>query len=213
MIRVLLLLGLFAGMTALAQPQAQPMPEHRHEPGDAGGMVMNANTDTLPRGCSAISRDYEFAVAAGRRYAEGIPGMIFGMSDHELRVQPCSRISVTLVNEDAVRHQWMVHGLPVYLYPQGMFHIEANAGRSRRGTFIAPADDRTHLVHCGMPQHMENGMKGQLVVGEGSGDLWSVKEVGGSFTRSAYLPSGYPWLLLPALLLGAGLAFMSRRSD
>ena len=61
-------------------------------------------------------------------------------------------------------------------------------------------------------QHMENGMKGQLVVGEGSGDLWSIKEVGGSFTRSAYLPAGYPWLLLPVLLLGAGLALMSRRS-
>ena len=53
----------------------------------------------------------------------------------------------------------MVHGLPRYLYPGGMFHLEANGGDSQTGTFIVPSDARTYLVHCDLPQHMEKGMK------------------------------------------------------
>ena len=196
----LLLLWALTALPALAEP---PM---RHLHGSEGGMVMNANTDTLPHGCAEISREHEFIIGAGRRYAEGIPGMAFGFSQYQLQVQPCSRVSVTLVNEDAIRHQWMVHGLPVYLYPQGMFHIEVNAGGSQRGTFIAPAEQRSYLIHCGMSQHMENGMKAQLVVGRGSGNLWSVKGIGGNFLRADYQSAGrYSalWLLLLTLAVAA----------
>ncbi len=178
---------------------------------DADGMVMNANSEQLPRGCEAISRDHAFTIRAGARYAENVPGMIFGMSQHEVAVDPCSRITVTFINEDQVRHQWMVHGLPVYLYPQGMFHMEASAGATQTGTFIAPADDRTYLIHCDMAQHMENGMKGQLVVGRGSGDLWSVQGVGRSFTRASYLPASVGWLILMGLVLGLAVAIRSGR--
>ncbi|MCZ6831274.1 MAG: multicopper oxidase domain-containing protein [Gammaproteobacteria bacterium] len=171
---------------------------------DSSGMVMNANRDLLPRGCQEISRDYHFSISAGIQFAAGSPGMIFGMSQHELKVEPCSRVTVTFTNADEVRHQWMVHGLPKYLYPTGMFHIEANAGATLTGTFIVPGDDRTYLIHCDMAQHMEKGMKGQLVVGAGSGNLWSVKDIGDPFYRDAYLPA-YAWLLL--VLAGlAGLA-------
>ncbi len=169
------------------------------------GMVMNANTDTLPRGCDAISVDYEFHVEGGREFADNVPGMIFGMSEHELRVEPCSRITVSFSNRDAIRHQWMVHGLPKYLYPGGMFHIEANGGETMTGTFIVPGDDRTYLLHCDMAQHMEKGMKGQLVVGKGSGDLWSVKGVSDAFERDGYMPQGLGVLLGVMAALGLAL--------
>ena len=168
---------------------------------DPAGVVMNENHNALPRDCSEIGGDYAFTIHAGRKYANDVPGMIFGMSEHEIRVPACSRVEITFVNEDKVRHQWMVHGLPRYLYPAGMFHIEASGGHRKTGTFIVPGDDRTYLVHCDMAQHMEKGMRGQLVVGAGSGDLWSVAGVSDEFYRSNYLPRYAP------LLAGLGLAF------
>ena len=168
---------------------------------DPGGMVMNENHHTLPRDCSEISRDYEFIIHAGRDYAAEVPGMIFGMSQHEVRVQPCSRVSVTFVNDDSVRHQWMVHGLPAYLYPAGMFHIEASGGYTKSGTFIVPGDDRSYLIHCDMAQHMEKGMRGQLVVGKGSGDLWGVAGVSNDFYRLTYLPHHTGWLAILVLFV------------
>ncbi len=110
-------------------------------------------------------------------------------------------MNVTFINEDEVRHQWMVHGLPKYLYPAGMFHIEASGGTSQSGTFIVPAEARTYLIHCDMAQHMEKGMRGQLVVGAGSGDLWGVPQVSDAFLRSDYWPQ--KWILWG----GAGLIF------
>jgi plastocyanin len=172
---------------------------------DPAGVVMNQNHDELPRDCSEISRDYEFTIHAGHKYAADFPGMIFGMSQYEVRVQPCSRITISFVNEDSVRHQWMVHGLPKYLYPAGMFHIEATGGYSKTGTFIVPGDDRSYLVHCDMAQHMEKGMRGQLVVGKGSGDLWGVPGVSDDFHRFNYLP-GYASLLGLVVLVIAFVA-------
>jgi plastocyanin len=141
---------------------------------DAGGMVMNTNRDRLPPGCPAIQRDYEFTVRAGTRYAEPFSGDTFGMSQHGFDVEPCSRITFTFINEDAVRHQFMVHKLPRDMYPQGMFHIEAAGGATKVGTLIVPGEHRTYLVHCDIAQHMEQGMKGQIKVGRGNGDLTSI---------------------------------------
>jgi len=161
---------------------------------DLDGVVMNENHKVLPRDCSEISGDYALTVHAGRKYANDVPGMIFGMSEHEVRVPPCSRVKITFVNEDKVRHQWMVHGLPKYLYPAGMFHIEASGGHRKTGTFIVPGDDRTYLIHCDMAQHMEKGMRGQLVVGKGSGNLWGVAGISDEFYRHSYLPPQTPLL-------------------
>jgi len=153
---------------------------------DAEGMVMNANSDRLPLDCKAISRDYQFTVKAGTKYALAFPGNLFGMSEHRFEVEPCSRITVTFTNEDEVRHQFMIHGLPKYLYPQGMLHIEAVGGATKTGTFIVPSDDKTYLVHCDVAQHMEKGMKGELVVGRGGTALPSVPGHNGHFRRDDY---------------------------
>ena len=178
---------------------------HHHVTAPSGSVVMNENRDRLPRGCSGISRDYAFTVEAGRAWAADRPGAIFGYSQNEFTVEPCSRIEITFVNADEVRHQWMVHGLPAYLYPAGMFHLEAPGKATARGSFIVPGDDRTYLVHCDMAQHMEKGMRGQLVVGRGSGDLWGVAGVSSDFRRSSYLPDP-AWLVAAGAVALAGLA-------
>lgn len=160
--------------------------EHHHHEGhemtfDATGMVMNENANTLPEGCTSIGREYEFTVHAGAEYADARVGNVFGMSQHEYAVDGCSKVTVTLVNHDQVRHQWMVHGLPRYLYDGGMFHLEAAGSHQQTGTFIVPPEAATYLVHCDLAQHMEKGMKGQLKVAGGNGDLWAVPSVSGPF--------------------------------
>jgi len=148
---------------------------------DARGLTMNSNDSELPLDCSAISSTFEFTVHVGTEYAKQYPGTVFGMSDHELHVEPCALVTLNFVNDDEIRHQWMLHGLPRYLYPEGMFHLEANGGESRSGSFIVPSDHQTYLIHCDMTQHMEKGMKAQLVVGRGSGDLWSIPGISREF--------------------------------
>jgi plastocyanin len=174
---------------------------------DKAGVVMNENQSSLPRGCSGVSHEVAVTVRAGREYAQAFPGMVFGMEPREVRVRPCSRVTVTFVNEDQVRHQWMVHGLPKYLYPAGMFHIEASGGHSMTGTFIVPSDHQTYLLHCDVSQHMEKGMRGQLVVGKGSGDLWGVAGVSDEFYRSSYQPRFTIWLSILVLVLAFVITF------
>jgi len=175
---------------------------HHHEmPGmsmDATGMVMGNNSDKLPDDCTEISGEYEINVVAGTSYAEPYASTTFGFNEHQWQVEPCSRITVNFKNEDDVRHQWMLHGLPKYLYDRGMFHMEASGGYSQSGVFIVPSDDKTYLVHCDIAQHMEKGMKAQLIVGRGGDDLWSIPGVSADFER----PGGnfasnplYAWLL------------------
>ena len=148
---------------------------------DRDGMTMNSNDSTLPQDCEAIATDIEITVAVGREFARADTS--FGFDQHQWKVPPCSRLNVTLHNRDKVRHQWMVHGLPRYLYPQGMFHLEASGGTSRRGILIVPSDDQTYLVHCDLAQHMEKGLKAQLVVGKGSGSLPSIPGITGPRMR------------------------------
>lgn len=155
---------------------AAEMDHSRHGDSDGGGMildregmVMNHNTDRLPEDCGAVSEDVSVEVRVGTKHAR--TGLTFGYSQHQWRVKPCSRVTVTFINEDQIRHQWMVHGLPKYLYPQGMFHLEVNGGFRKTATLIVPSGDLTLLVHCDISHHMEQGLKGQLVVGGGGRDI------------------------------------------
>lgn len=189
------------------------MAGHHHMSIDDAGSVMNQNELTLPRDCSELGPAIELVVHAGRDYAAGTDGQTFGYSEHEYRAAPCSRITVTFINDDAIRHQWMIHGLPKYLYPGGMFHLEAAGGKSKTGTFIVPSDEQTYLVHCDMTQHMENGMKAQLVVGRGSGDLWSVPGVSDDLRGDPYFPdnSWHIFLISAVVSLLLTTLFMSWR--
>lgn len=138
----------------------------------------------LPQDCEKISEEIAFYVSAGARYASAQNGKVFGYSQYDFEAPPCARVTVTFNNEDSVRHQWMLHGLPRYLYSQGMFHLEANGEETVSGSFIVPSDDATYLVHCDITTHTEKGMKAQLRVGGGAGNLWSVPTVSADFNRS-----------------------------
>ena len=139
-----------------------------------GGMVMGQNLDRLPDSCSRISEEVEITVRAGHKYSEKFPGTMFSFDNQIWRVKPCAKITWHFINEDNIRHQFMMHGLPKYVYKSGMFHLEVTGPGKISGTLIVPANDETYLVHCDIAQHMEKGMKGQLVVGKGGTDLPSI---------------------------------------
>jgi len=206
-----MLIGILPAFPAFGQH------EHAHHHHDHSMMVspesvvMNHNPDTLPEDCESLSETYDITIYAGTEYAEPFNDRSFGFSEYQINVQPCSRVNVNFINNDEVRHQWMVHGLPRYLYTQGMFHLEAAGGHSAQGSFIVPGDDKTYLVHCDMAQHMEKGMKAQLVVGRGSGNLWAIPGISADFVSS--IPK--KWLSLElagGVLLGllAGLLIYRR---
>jgi hypothetical protein len=151
---------------------------HHHDDGHImdheGGMIMGQNFDELPSSCDSISEEIEITVRAGRKYAEKFPGTAFAFDTQEWKIKPCAKVTWHFVNEDDVRHQFMMHGLPRYLYHLGMFHLESTGPRTISGTMIFPASDETYLVHCDISQHMEKGMKAQVVVGNGGEDLTSI---------------------------------------
>ncbi len=156
-----------------------------------GGMVMGQNTDTLPGGCDSIAATKEITVHAGHKYAEKFPGTMFAFDQQEYQFEPCTKLTVHFINDDEIRHQWMMHGLPKYLYPKGMFHLEVSGPGQVSGTLILPPGDKTYLVHCDIAQHMEKGMKGQLKVGKGGEDLPSIPGVTASVFPDDY--SGKPY--------------------
>lgn len=203
----LLLILVSVASSSIAQHE-QHGTSHQEMQFDARGMVMNSNVDELPQNCSAISEDVAFTVRAGTDYAVKEAGRVYGFSQYEFRAKPCARIAVTFINEDQVRHQWMLHGLPRYLYAQGMFHLEANAGETVTGSFIVPADDATYLVHCDITQHMEKGMKAQFIVGAGSAELWSVPSQTQDFNTEERMPYGAYIIIGLGALISA--AFISR---
>lgn len=152
----------------------------------AGGMVMGNNPDTLPGGCDKVAETKEITVHAGHKYAEKFPGRMFAFDTQELQFKPCTKLTVHFINDDNVRHQWMMHGLPKYLYPKGMFHLEVSGPAKISGTLILPPGDKTYLVHCDIAQHMEKGMKAQLKVGKGDGDLPSIPNITANTIQDDY---------------------------
>lgn len=153
---------------------ASAMMAHDHMLMDGKGMIMNANTDRLPKDCQKISGDVNITIRAGHKYAQKFNGKMFAFDSQEWDVKPCTRINVTFINDDEIRHQLMIHGLPGYLYPQGMFHLELYGAGELKASLIVPAQKKTYLVHCELPQHMEKGMKAQLKVDGGDSDLPSI---------------------------------------
>ena len=156
----------------------------------SGAMVMGQNTDKLPGGCNSIAAVKEITVHAGHKYAEKFPGTMYAFDTQEYQFEPCTKLTVHFINDDDIRHQWMMHGLPKYLYPKGMFHLEVSGPGEVSGTLILPSDDKTYLVHCDIAQHMEKGMKGQLKVGKGSGDLPSIPGVTPNLIQDDYSDVG-----------------------
>jgi hypothetical protein len=209
---------------AAQTPREQPgTPHHHHQhPNhqdhhamDMEGMVMNENKDQLPQDCAALAGEQDIIVRAGKKYAQQFNGTMFAYDQQEWDVAPCTKVTVTLINEDQVRHQWMIHGLPRYLYPEGMFHLEVNGAGKKSGTFIVPSAAKTYLVHCDVAQHMEKGMKAQLKVGGGNGDLPSIPGLTSPRQPDIYDTKWSWWRSRVAVvfgIIGAALVVRKRRS-
>jgi hypothetical protein len=92
-----------------------------------------------------------------------------------------------------------------------MFHLEANGAKSKTGTFIVPSAKKTYLVHCDIAQHMEKGMKAQLKVGGGDGDLPSIPGLTRPRQEDVYSVQANMWVLGVAFAFGmVGVALVSR---
>jgi len=203
-VETLMLVGLLSLSVASAQEHHHHTHKHHNMQLDAHGMVMNENTDQLPRGCPRIAAEQEIIVRAGNEFASNFTGTMFSYDRHEWQVEPCTKLTVTLVNTDDVRHQWMIHGLPRYLYPLGMFTLEVAGKGQRTSTFILPPGQKTYLVHCDVPHHMEKGMKAQLKVGGGNGDLPSIPGITGPRQPDTYALVWSAGALGISLLAGLG---------
>ncbi len=195
----------------LFAPNTQAAMNHGGMIMDASGMIMNANKDRLPRDCKQISEDLDLTVHAGQKHARKFNGKVFAYDQQQWEVKACTRINVTFINDDHVRHQFMIHGLPGYLYPKGMFTIEINGKGQKQASFIVPANPKTYLVHCDISQHTAKGMKAQLKVAGGDKDLPSIPGLTAPAKADSY---GIDWtdltwlVLLVALLTGFALPFV-----
>ena len=195
-----LVLAALIGTLSISPVSAKEFQDHNHmmNHGDGhlmdmdGGMVMGQNVDTLPGGCDKIAATKEITIHAGHKYAEKFPGTMYAFDQQEFQFEPCTKLTVHFINDDEIRHQWMMHGLPKYLYPKGMFHLEVSGPGKVSGTLILPPGDKTYLVHCDIAQHMEKGMKAQLKVGKGAEDLPSIPGVTTSVFPDDY--SGKPYV-------------------
>ncbi|WP_442499464.1 multicopper oxidase domain-containing protein [Methylobacter sp. sgz302048] len=153
---------------------------------DETGMIMNSNTDNVPRDCKKIAGDVNITVRAGHKQAKKFNGIMYAFDQQQWEVPPCSRINVTFINEDKIRHQFMIHDLPGYIYPQGMFTMEIYGPGQKTASIIVPSQRKTYLVHCEVPQHMEKGMKAQLKVDGGDGDLPSIPGISAAVNADSY---------------------------
>lgn len=183
----------------------------------AGNMVMGQNTDELPPRCGEITGWENITVHGGTQYADQFPGTVFTYDDRIYEFDPCTKVTVTFVNHDDVRHQWMVHGLPPATYDMSMFNIEVDGPGNETGTFILPGRDETLLTHCGVPQHEEKGMKGQIVVGAGDGRLGGIPGETGRQDGDNY-PRRSPWreggfFALVGILIGGAVMIGWQHGD
>ncbi len=210
----LALLMLISIGDAVAHETDGMMPMDRMRMTDSG-MVMNENTDQRPPGCEAIRGNREVTIEAGKRFAQDRPEWTWTFDRPTIEAPPCTKLTVTFANHDDVRHQFMVHGLPVLSYAMGMFSIEVDGPGEMTGTFVTPSEEQTYRVHCGVPGHENHGMKMQLVVGSGSGNLSNVPGLSSASIwpslslDASFLVAGGVGLLLGSLLLA--LAMLARR--
>ncbi|MFA6164243.1 MAG: hypothetical protein WC685_12540 [Methylobacter sp.] len=87
---LLMLLGLHSN--AAVGEETMAMMHHGSMMMDEKGMIMNANSDNLPKDCSKISGDVNIIIHAGQKHALKFPGKMFAFDNQEWDVAPCSSI-------------------------------------------------------------------------------------------------------------------------
>jgi len=206
--KIIMIAGLMLG---LIEPVFAGM-HHDHMLMDEKGMIMNANTDKLPRDCEKMSENVDITIRAGQKHALKFNGKMYAFDKQQWDVKPCAKINITFINDDQIRHQLMIHGLPGYLYPEGMFHLELYGAGELQASLIMPGQKKTYLVHCELPQHAEKGMKAQLKVAGGDGDLPSIPGISTPVKADSY-PVDWSGatvaILLLCVLAGIAAAFFA----
>ena len=192
--------ALLIGLTMLGVIESASAINHGGMLMDEKGMIMNANNDNIPRDCTKISENVDITIHAGQKHALKFTGKMFAFDQQEWDVKPCAKINITFINDDQIRHQLMIHGLPGYIYPEGMFHLELYGEGELKASLIMPSQKKTYLVHCELPQHMEKGMKAQLKVDGGDGDLPSIPGISKPVRADVY-PVDWTRLSMAVLLL------------
>lgn len=81
-----------------------------------------------------------------------------------------AQVTLTLKNEGAVEHDWVLVSAPV-TPPAGedtdvLFEAKVNAGETKDFTFTAPTTPGEYQVICDIAGHLEAGMEGKLVVSQ-----------------------------------------------
>ncbi len=164
--------------------EAMPSVDAHLKMDSRGNAVVGQNLDLLPKGCRALVAETQFSVHVGKAFNKP-----YGFDASKWQVEPCARVTVTLVNGDSIRHQWIVRGLPEEIYPKGVFGLEAAGGEKVTGSFITPPKDSTYPVGSLLyQQHAE------LIVGEGA-DLGAA---GGEPLFSGMLVLGFVAAVLSA---------------
>jgi hypothetical protein len=141
----------------------------------AAAKTVNENTENLPPNCEEISTTREITVRGGSQFARNFTGVAYTYDEHSWDVPACAEVTVTFHNTDEVRHQFMVHGT----WPSGFTLIEVDGGESDQATWIAPGGATSLMVHCGVNQHQQKGMKAQFLVDGGEGDVPNIPSVSG----------------------------------
>lgn len=137
--------------------------------------VVHENTDELPPGCEEIAGDEHITVRGGKNHTTAFPGTTFGFDHHSWDFAACTRLTVTFVNDDPIRHQFMLHGV----FPEGFLLLEVDGPGEETGTTILGSRPATLMAHCGVNQHQQKGMKAQVLVAGGVGDLPNVPGISG----------------------------------
>ncbi len=136
--------------------------------------TFNENTDETPPGCDRIAGEQDVEVAA---VSGGTGYPLFEYQPTVIETEPCTRLTVTFSSQTRIRHQFVVRGLPQETYPSGYFGIEADGGSEEAATFVTPSEDTTLPFESTVGSQAKSGLRGQVVVGEGDGDVEGVPGV------------------------------------
>ncbi len=161
--------GLFGVGLTLILLAAWAVPAGAH--GGEGGDIHEQCAQ--PRG-----EPLEITVRGGVAHAEA--GEVFGFDVETIRARPCQQVIVTFVNEDDVRHAFMVENL------SPMFMIELRGRGERTMSFVTPDEHVTLALHCHVRGHDRAGMLGEVIVGEG-GSVTGANAASAPWTHTAWM--------------------------
>jgi len=168
------------------------------------------NDDTAPPGCEAIEGEKEVNVVA---VSEGTGYPLYEYSPKVVETEPCTRLSVTFESSTRIRHQFVVEGLPEEVHPDGYFGIEADGGAEETATFVTPGEDTTLPVESTVGNQADSGLRGQIVLGEGDGDIDGVPGVTKDGWRESgdRLPAAEIVATVFGIVAGLSVAALARR--